>query len=159
MSSVVIRRALETTLADISTGFDTAWENVKFTPTTGTPYQRVNLVLAPPTNPEMGRFTQERGFLQVALAYPLEGGPNAAQARAETIRATFRRGTSYTAATADPGTMTLDLDFAAETYAAWNGSVTTIISGTPEIAPALFEGDRYVVPVRIPFFANYTPQE
>ncbi len=160
MSLVAVRRALETALDGISPALATAWENLKFTPTPGTPYQRVNLLAAPPLNPEMGGFVQERGFMQVALAYPLEGGPGAALARAETIRATFKRGTSFTAPANEPDGVTLDLDFTTETYSAWEPFiVTTTVANTPEIAPALFEDDRYVVPVRVPFYANYTPEE
>ena len=159
MSLAAVRRALETALDGISPALATAWENLKFTPTPGTPYQRVNLLAAPPLNPEMGGFVQERGFMQVALAYPLEGGPGAALARAETIRATFKRGTSFTVIPPD-ATFTLDLDFTAQEYQSGPvPSITTTIANTPEIAPALFEDDRYVVPVRVPFYANYTPEE
>ena len=132
MSAVLIRAALETALAAMSPALDTAWENRAYTPVVGTPYQRVNLLLADPDNPEMGRFTQERGFLQVQLVYPLGDGPGAATARAELIRDSFYRGLALTA----------------------SGIVTTI-EKTPEIAPARIEEDRYVLTVRVRFFANY----
>lgn len=133
MSAVLIRTALETALAAMSPSLATAYENTPYTPIVGTPYQRVTLLLADPFQPEIGRMTQERGFLQVSLAYPLNAGPSAAATRAELIRDTFYRGRSFTAS-----------------------GITVTIEKTPEISPAMIEPDRYVVPVRIRFFANYT---
>lgn len=132
MSGVAIRSALEAALAAMSPALSTSWENHPFTPVVGTAYQRVHLLFAEPQNPEIGRFTQERGFLQVQLVYPLGTGPAAAATRAELIRDTFYRGLALTAS-----------------------GVTTTIEKTPEIAPGRFEDDRYVVTCRIRFFANY----
>lgn len=133
MSALAIRAALETALAAMSPALATAWENTPYTPVNGTPYQRVNLLLADPSQPEIGRMTQERGFMQVSLAYPLNAGPSAAATRAELIRDTFYRGRSFTAS-----------------------GITVTIEKTPEISPAMIEPDRYVLPIRIRFFANYT---
>lgn len=133
MSALLVRQALEVALAAMSPALDTVYENTTFTPTNGTAYQRVTLLLNTPDNPEWGTFTTERGIMQVDLAYPLETGPSAAMTRAELIRATFKRRSAFTA-----------------------GGLTVTVDGTPEIAPARTEEDRYVVPVRIPFFANYT---
>lgn len=132
MSLVAVRAALETALAAISPALATQYENVPYSPVEGTPYQRVYLMAAEPDNPEVGRLTTERGYLQVTLAYPLNDGPGAANARAELIRSTFYRGRTFTAS-----------------------GVSTIVEKTPEVAPARIEDDRYVVPVRIRFFANY----
>lgn len=132
MSLVAIRAALETALSGMSPALATAWENVPFAPVNGTAYQRVFLLAAEPDNPEMGRFTTDRGYMQVSLAYPLDTGPNAAQARAELIRDTFYRGASFV-----------------------SSGITAQVEKTPEIAPARIEEDRYVVPVKIRFFANY----
>lgn len=134
MSVVAIRAALEVALAAMSPALDTAWENVPYNPVIGTPYQRVFLLKAAPDNPEMGTFTRDQGFLQISLAYPLDTGPNAAEARAELIRDTFYRGATFTAS-----------------------GVSVTVLNTPEIAPAIIEPDRYVVPVRVRFFANYAP--
>lgn len=133
MSLLKVRQALETALAAISPALDTAWENTPFTPTTGTPYQRVHLLAAEPDNPEMGTLATERGFMQVTLCYPLDTGPGAAMARAELIRATFIRGASFAAS-----------------------GVTTTIERTPEIAPAMIEEDVYAIPVRIRFYAHHS---
>lgn len=132
MSLVLVRSALEVALAAMTPAISTAYENAPFTPVAGTPYQRVFLMAAEPANPEMGRFTRDQGILQVSLAYPLNAGPAAATARAELIRDTFYRGLSLT-----------------------SGGIVTTIERTPEIAPGRVEEDRWVVPVRIRFFANY----
>lgn len=132
MSIALVRQALEVALAAMSPALATQWENVPYSPVSGTPYQRVFLLPADPDNPEMGRFTTERGILQISLAYPLDTGPAAASARAELIRDTFYRGRSFTAS-----------------------GITTTIEKTPEVAPGRIEENRYVIPVKIRFFANY----
>jgi hypothetical protein len=132
MSAVLCRAALEVALAAMSPALATAWENAPYTPVAGTPYQRVTLLLAEPANLEMGsaRYT-EQGYLQISLAYPLNAGAGAATARAELIRSTFYRGASFT-----------------------SGGVTVNIEKTPEIAPGRVEEDRYVIPVKVRFFAH-----
>ena len=124
MSIVSIRAALETALNSITPSIPCAWQNVPFTPVTGTPYQRATLLLAEPDNREFGASFQEQGFLQVDLCYPQSVGSNAVEARAELLRTTFKRGTMI-------GSLCID--------------------ATPEIKPAYNDGDRYVVPVRIRF--------
>lgn len=132
MSLVLIRAALETALAAMSPSLSTAYENVPFTPVTGAAYQRVYIMAVDPDNPEMGTFTQERGFMQVSLYYPLGTGSAAATARAQLIRSTFKRGMTFTAS-----------------------GLSTTIEKTPEIAPSQTDDDRFVLHVRIRFFANY----
>lgn len=124
MSIVAIRSALESALDGMTPALSTSWQNVPFTPVTGTPYQRATLLLAEPDNREFGASFQEQGFLQVDLCYPQSVGSNAVEARAELLRTTFKRGTTI-------------------------GSL--MITATPEIKPAYNDGDRYVVPVRIRF--------
>jgi hypothetical protein len=133
MSAVLVRAALEVALAAMTPALSTAYENAPFTPVVDTPYQRVTLLLAPPANNEIGRdgLYMEQGFMQVDLAYPLNAGPKPATARAELIRTTFYRGASFTAS-----------------------GVTVNIERTPEIMPARVEEDRYVVPVRVRFYAH-----
>lgn len=132
MSSVLVRRALEVALAAMAPSIAYAWENTPYTPVVGTPYAGVFLLLAQPANNEVGgNLYREEGFLQVSLAYPLDAGPGAAAARAELIRTTFKRGSSFTAS-----------------------GVTVNIERTPEIAPGRIEEDRYVLPVKIRFYAH-----
>jgi hypothetical protein len=131
MSAVLIRSALEVALAAMSPALATAYENAPYAPVVGTPYQRVTMLLAQPANDEFGPVYREDGFLQVDLAYPLDTGPAAATTRAELIRSTFTRGASFTAS-----------------------GVTVHINRTPEIMPGRVEEDRFVIPVRIPFYAH-----
>ena len=125
MSITAIRATLETALDGMTPALATAWQNAPFTPVVGTPYQRASLLLAEPDNQEKGAGFQEQGFLQVDLCYPQSVGANTAEARAELLRTTFKRGTSLA-----------------------NG---ILISHTPEIKPAYNDGDRFVIPVRIRF--------
>jgi hypothetical protein len=131
MSAVLVRQALEVAIAAMSPPLQTAYENAPFTPTNGTPYQRVTMLLAQPANDEFSPVHREEGFLQVDLCYPLGAGPATATARAELIRTTFARGASFTAS-----------------------GVTVNIDRTPEIMPGRTEEDRFVIPVRIPFHAH-----
>ena len=130
MSAVKIKAALETALNGMS-ALATAWENVPYTPITGTAYQQVNILFAEPDNVEYGRTYRELGYMQVKLMYPLEKGSSAAMTRAELIRSTFYRGASFT-----------------------NSGVTVIIDKTPEISAGSIEIDRYAIPVKIRFFSN-----
>lgn len=136
MSVVVIRQLLETALQNIDANFATAWENVIFTPVNGIPYQQVTLMLATPQNPTFSSpaapdFTREIGYLQVSLQYPQGAGPKDAMAKAQALRGVFFQGKTFT-----------------------SGTITVIISGTPAIAPGRVDGDRWSIPVKIPFFAN-----
>jgi len=132
MSALLIRSALELALTAMTPSLQTAYENAKFTPVVGTPYQQVTLLLAEPANPVVGvDFHTELGFLQVDLKYPLSAGPGPATTRAELIRTTFHRGASFTAS-----------------------GVTVNIERTPEIMPGRVEEDRFVIPVRIRFYAH-----
>lgn len=132
MSIFKVRAALETAVAAMTPAVATAWENSNFVPRAGTPYQRVNLLPAPPENPTFGdSFYRELGILQITLSYPIQNGPGATASRAELIRAAFPRGASFT-----------------------NGGVTVTIIRTPEVGVALTDADRYEVPVRIRYIAN-----
>lgn len=134
MSGLVnVRAALETALAAMSPALATAYENVAFTPTAGTPHQRVNLLAARPDNREISANFVEQGLFQVTLCYPSGTGPAAAAARAELLRAAFKRGNSFA-----------------------NGGVTVLSTDTPEIMPAYVDGDRYCVPVRVRWMSQIT---
>jgi hypothetical protein len=94
MSVATIRSSFETALKAINSAFATAWENVDFTPTVGTPYQQVALLLAQPANVEMGPGYTEQGIFQVNGFFPNNAGSSTATAWAEAIRAAFPYGTS-----------------------------------------------------------------
>ena len=132
MSGVTnIRAALEVALNAMSPSLSTAFENAPFTPVTGTPYQKVQLLFAEPVNTEFGSRHRELGFMQVTLFYPLLVGAAAAAARAELIRTTFYRGAAFV-----------------------NGGVTVTVSNTPEVSPGSVDGDRFAIPVKVRFFSN-----
>ena len=132
MSAKAIRAALEAQLNAMTPALTTVWENSTVTPTSGTPYQRTNLLRANPDNPTIGAtHYRELGVFQVSLHYPLNAGPSPAETRAELVRTQFKRGTTLT-----------------------SGGITVTIDGTPTIASGFVDGDRWVVPVSIPYWAN-----
>ncbi len=133
MSVLKIRAALETALAAMSPALATAWENTAYTPTTGTPYQRVSMLFEPPVNTEYGRGFQQGGMFVVALCWPQGAGTADLATRIELLRASFARGAAFTA-----------------------DGLTTQVARTPLILAAILEGDRYVVPVQVPFLATIT---
>lgn len=132
MSIQKIRAALETRLGTLTPALSTAYENTAFTPVANTPYQRVTLLPATPDNEVLGcDYYREIGIFQVSLYYPVNGGPAAAQARAQLLRTHFKRSTTLT-----------------------NGGVNTVIAATPAVATAFIEGDRYVIPISIRYRAE-----
>lgn len=132
MSIAKIRAALESRLSALSPPIATAFENMAFSPVSGTPFQRVNLLPARPENEVLGSgYFREIGIFQVTLCYPANGGPAACQARAELLRNHFRRGTKVT-----------------------SGGVTTLVTTTPALAASYPDGDRYCIPVSIRYMAE-----
>lgn len=132
MSIGNVRIALESALNGMAPSVQTAWENVPFTPTPGTAYQAAYLLPAEPENPTYGdNYHRLIGIFQINLFYPLQAGPKAAADRAELIKATFCRGASFT-----------------------SGSVTTTIQRTPEVGQGRVDGERWMVPVKIRFYAG-----
>lgn len=131
MSLASIRKALEQALESITPALETEYENQDFTiPKTG-PYQSVRLFPAEPVNATFGDDQRrEQGFLQVLLKYPKNEGSGDATDRAELIKTKFKRGTTWT-----------------------SGSVSVVISNTPSIHPELPDDSRYVIPVRIRYWA------
>jgi hypothetical protein len=132
MSVLKIQRLLEVQLATVNPNISTSFENTAFKPVEGTPYQRINHLRTPPENPEMtGTFVREGGLMQVTLMYPLGPGAKNALTQAELIKAKFPRGSQFTG----------------------NG-VTVTIERTPYVMAGSVDGDRWSVPVRIPYYAN-----
>jgi len=134
MSLRSIRDALEARLAAMSPSVAIAYENVSFTPTAGTPYQRVNLLPANPDNRVHGSRTYfEIGVFQITLCYPSGTGPADAEERAALVRTQFKRGTTVV-----------------------DGSVSTLVTNTPRVAVGFIDGDRFCIPVSVPFQAQIT---
>jgi hypothetical protein len=131
VSQTAISNALETRLDALTPTLLTAWENVNFI-STADAYQSVTVLFAKPENPVFGdNFNRQRGMMIVELVYPLGSGRKDALARAELTKNWFPRGLSLT----DDG-------------------VTTVIEETPEIAKGGVASDKYVIYVKIRFFAN-----
>ena len=129
--SLRVRIALETALYSLSPSFATAWENVSYRPTPGVPYQQAYLLFAKPDNPIFSSGHRELGFMLVRLIYPLSTGLFDAMTRAELLRSAFYKGASFT-----------------------SGDAIVYVERTPEILSGRVEGSRYVIPVKIRFFAN-----
>lgn len=132
MSLLKVSAAFEKRLGTIANNISTAYENVPFTPVTGTPYQRVRLLPATPENPTLGDgYYREVGFFEIVLFYPLNSGRNAAQTKAEQIKAYFPRGLTMTEA-----------------------GINVVVPRTPTIATATQLNDRYVIPITVEYYAE-----
>ena len=133
MSRLNIRRAFEKKLAEITpVGVQTSYENFKFSPTNGIPYQKVQLSPRTPENPSFGDdYHREVGEFQIFLCYPLNQGSANVNEYAEIIKDTFFRGYSLEE----------------------NGTIVTVRL-TPSIRGSIIVEDRYCVPVIIDYFAN-----
>ncbi len=134
MSSLKVKAALEAALNAMTPPLVTAWPNVAFTPPADNsiPWQKADVLFAAPDDLEMGStYHREQGVFLVTLCYPVQTGSGAALARAELLRSIFYRGAAFT-----------------------NAGVNVTIEQTPEIPAGFADGDRWVIPVRIRFYAN-----
>ena len=132
MSYSIIRRLLETQINSVSVGFSTAWENVPFTPTIGTPWQAITLLPSKTDNPTFGDgFRRESGILQISLYYPTNQGSQAAYARAGVLIGAFVRGSTFI-----------------------QDAIRILVDEHPYIGPAFNNGAWFMVPVSIPFIAD-----
>lgn len=131
MSQADIRSSLEAALMTISPAIDTAFENTSYKPVAGTVYQDVSFFFGAPINDEYGSNYQEIGYMQVTLRYPQNVGSKDIDARINLIRDKFKRGASFT-----------------------KNSITTVINRTLEVRPGFSDGERYVKPVFVKFYAN-----
>lgn len=97
MSISNTKQAMEIALFGIAPAIQTAYENFPFTPTAGVAWQKLAFNPNTPDNAVLGDgYYLERGLLYIDLNYPVGNGSAAALARAELIRATFKRGASFT---------------------------------------------------------------
>nr|WP_315467152.1 phage tail terminator-like protein [uncultured Undibacterium sp.] len=134
MNDINIRRALEKTLAGLSPALSTAYENMKFTPVAGTPYQRANLLRATPSDLEMSRKLVElSGILQVTLFYPIDAGTKDIEERAELVKELFKPPMSIV-----------------------EGGTVVNIFRTAKIAAGYVDEERFIIPISIPWTAQVT---
>lgn len=134
MSLLDVRKALNTHMAVLATTtVDTVDENVPFKPAAADrPYEVLHLMPGTPENAAMGPTSAiwRVGIFQVSLYYPVNKGSATAAQRAQAIAAHFARGTTLT-----------------------SGSVRVKLTKPADIRNARLEGERYVLPVQIPFLA------
>ena len=133
MSIAALKIALESAIKTNLGTFPIAWENMSFIPPTdGGAFASVFILPATPANPTFGSsFHREVGLIQVTLNYPIDGGSGKVYVKAETVRDSFKRGTTFT-----------------------SGGITVHVQGTPAIGPGIVQGNRYTLPIRINYFAN-----
>lgn len=140
MSVVKIREALKAHLDALSPALDTVYPGMNYTPTVGTPYQRVALLPARSQNAGLGMQapTRETGIFQVSAWYGADAEVEAL-ARAELIRLQFDRGTP-------------DLTF---------DGLTVRIAERPSVGPVLIGSDDDAgwlsAPVSVRYFAHVFP--
>ena len=134
MSYVDVKKAIEKKLATLSGVIATAREGMSYTPVVGTPYQRINILKADPEDLTMGRKMQRiSGIAQITLFYPapVATGTTLPDAMAESIKTHFKPVQTLT-----------------------EGSTKVFIADSATIATGFADGDRWVVPVSVPFYAN-----
>lgn len=125
-----IRAALETNLASVSGLPSVGWENVQFSPTTGTPYVKPRLIptrrepAVRGTNPQM--FYQ--GIYRVECYVPEDQGPSAGDELADKIIDAFE----------------------AATDVSYSGTIVSIRYAEREMAE--IDGPFYMIPVNIGWY-------
>lgn len=131
MSNNRIKQLCETRLKTLAPDFPTAWENVNFKPPVG-PFQVPTFLFADPDLKGSADAPYiQRGYMIVTLAYPTNQGGGAAQVKAESIRDYFYAGTTIVG----------------ETF-------NVVVETVPDISNGAVEGDRFIIRVRIRFFAH-----
>lgn len=129
MSLTTIRAALETRLNGLSGALPTAWENLPYSPTVGTAWQRVRLLLNDPVDRALTNdVIEHRGFLEVTLFYPQNAGSSAAATKAQAVADRFAPVQTLTSST-----------------------TSVLIAQTARIGSAIALDDWFVVPVSIPW--------
>jgi len=127
--------ALERRLKALAPTFPTAWDNKDFAVPTG-PFQAPQHLFAEPDDRGMKDSPYlQRGILTVVLAYPTNQGSGPANLKAKEIKDWFKRAT----------TMVADAGF------------SVIVERTPEITGGSVEDGRYIVRVRIRWYAYIDP--
>jgi hypothetical protein len=93
-----IRSAFVTRLLTFPALPSVAWENVSFTPTTGTTYLRPFLLPGEPVQAELGTAGQNRhsGIYQISIYAPAGVGTSAAGTLRDNLIDFFKRGTTMT---------------------------------------------------------------
>lgn len=131
MSILLLRGALQKQLDTITPVWQTAKENVTFTPPgPNTPYLAVFLMYANPENQEMGPGQYLLGYMHVNVCTQMGAGTGAGEARAEAIKAAFKKGRTFT-----------------------NGALNVFIPGVPASKNGVPGDTHFSLPVHVPFKA------
>lgn len=132
MSDFTIRKGFLKKLEAMPGVIDTAFENEEFDPTDEVPYQTVEMIAFPPSNPTYGGdFYRENGFLRIRIHYPTRVGEGAASQYAQTVRSWFKRGSSIN-----------------------EDGIDIVIQSTPLIGQGVVVDDRYTRTIDVEYFAN-----
>ena len=135
MSFVDAKKAIEKKLNTLPGVIATAREGMAFTPTVGTPYQRINILKAAPEDLVQGRkITRISGIAQITLFYPtpVATGTTLPDNMAESIKALFKPVQTLT-----------------------EGSTKVFITESATITTGYADGDRWVVPVSVKFYFDF----
>lgn len=114
-----------------NTPMDVAWENTRYVPQIGRPYQEPTLLSNDTLQPGNGvsGTTYDHGFYQISLFYPRDEGAGAALGRADLLRSFFKRGVVLS-----------------------SGGVTVQVEHTPSISGPMNSPDWYKRAVSVPYF-------
>lgn len=130
MSIIKIKKAFERKLLELPQ-IDTSYEGDDYQPSIDVPYQRLLHLPDAPLNPTFGDgYRREVGAFTVFLNYPSSMSIEAKE-RAEQIQALFFRGSTLL-----------------------EGGLEVIIQRTPAITSGTQAADRYILPIRIQYFAS-----
>lgn len=139
MSEDVIRKAFEQEMnvfvaAQTPPALPLAHENQAFDPPSdGSAYLKLNLLPAQPDNTTIGDgHWRDQGIFQVLLCYPQNAGTGDVDTMAKKIKEWFKRGTSLN-----------------------EGGTIVRVNKTPTVAPGYPDGEKWKVPVSIPYFAEF----
>ena len=126
-----IESAISVKLASTPDLPDIAWPNAKFTPITGTPYLRFNILFSEPAQNTLGETGRNmlRGFAQIDCVFPALGGTQDSRATVGLIADAFKRGTDLV----------------------YNGQTVTITGVYP--SGRTIESDWMTTPITINFFS------
>lgn len=130
--NALIRQALESRLSDLDPTFETAWENVDFAPTDN-PFQAPTHLFAEPDDRGFRDSPYKQlGIFTITLAYPTNQGAADADVKADDIRDWFSRGSSINTE---------------------NNEFSIVIDRTPEVTGGEVQESRYIVRVRVRWYA------
>lgn len=127
MSQVEVQQALEKALIAVDPAFEYVPPNSGQAPSSAaTPYMTSFLLPNDPDNSASGAIYCDRGLFKVHVKYPIGDLTKNATAKAEAIRAAFKRATTFT-----------------------QGGVNVLITHTPTISGGFEDAGYWLVPVTI----------